>query len=221
MPPPPGTSGRAEKVLARTLSRDPDARYPDAAGLVAGAHRSCPTGDEAAGGPGRVRRIDGSGDARAGGGLPLAAPEARFCLAEPAGQRSIPASHQLRRSRTLRRDLPRRSVRGVPLDARRAGRRLRHRDRDWHVPQRHPGRRAGAARQPGDSNDAVLSRRHPGVLLGGRVRHVERPRDQHLGGADARWRATPRPRRRSGNCLVGRWTAPRLPHERSRGTRRS
>jgi Tol biopolymer transport system component/tRNA A-37 threonylcarbamoyl transferase component Bud32 len=35
VPPPAGTSGRAEEVLARTLSRDPDARYPDAAALVA------------------------------------------------------------------------------------------------------------------------------------------------------------------------------------------
>ncbi|MGZ6034940.1 MAG: protein kinase domain-containing protein [Myxococcaceae bacterium] len=35
VPPPGGTSDRAEKVLARTLSRDPGARYPDAASLVA------------------------------------------------------------------------------------------------------------------------------------------------------------------------------------------
>jgi Tol biopolymer transport system component/tRNA A-37 threonylcarbamoyl transferase component Bud32 len=35
VPLPAGTSGRAEKVLARTLSRDREARYPNAAALVA------------------------------------------------------------------------------------------------------------------------------------------------------------------------------------------
>jgi tRNA A-37 threonylcarbamoyl transferase component Bud32 len=46
VPLPAGTSERAEKVLVRTLSRDPEARYPDAAALVealAGASRPGPS----------------------------------------------------------------------------------------------------------------------------------------------------------------------------------